>query len=89
MTTDVLIGIDVGTGSARAGVFDAAGRMLGLATHDIRMGTPRTDFAEQSSADIWSAVCRTVRGALKQADDSYLHSKMLLLSLGLDILSGL
>ncbi|MFH1748353.1 MAG: FGGY-family carbohydrate kinase [Planctomycetota bacterium] len=63
----VYIGIDVGTGSARAGVFDAGGRMLASATHEIRMWRPQTNFVEQSSEDIWRAVCAVVRQALVDA----------------------
>lgn len=58
-----LIGIDVGTGSARAAVFDEHGRCLGHHTHEIRMWKPDADFAEQSSEDIWTAVTKCVRGA--------------------------
>jgi FGGY-family pentulose kinase len=65
--TDVVIGIDVGTGSARAGVFDLAGRSLGRASRTIRMWRPQPEFVEQSSEDIWSAVCASVRDAIGQA----------------------
>ena len=61
------IGIDVGTGSARAGVFDAGGRLLGAAKHDIALFQEPGAIAEQSSEDIWSAVCRAVKGARDEA----------------------
>ena len=61
------IGIDVGTGSARAGVFDAQGTMLGLAKRDIALWREPGSIVEQSSADIWSAVCAAVRDAVAEA----------------------
>ncbi|HVL20506.1 MAG TPA: FGGY family carbohydrate kinase, partial [Amaricoccus sp.] len=61
------IGIDVGTGSARAGVFDAAGTMLGTAKRDIALWREAGSIVEQSSADIWAAVCASVRGAVAEA----------------------
>ncbi len=64
-----VIGVDVGTGSARAGVFDLDGRKLGSAAHEIRIWRPLPDHAEQSSDDIWGAVCRSVREALARAGD--------------------
>jgi FGGY-family pentulose kinase len=63
----VYIGVDVGTGSARAGVFDASGRMLGTAQHTIKMWRPCPGFVQQSSDDIWAKVCRSVRDALGRA----------------------
>lgn len=59
----VFLGIDVGTGSARAGVFDARGAMLGSGKHPIAMWRDG-DHVEQSSEDIWQAVCKAVRTAL-------------------------
>lgn len=59
------IGVDVGTGSARAGVFDENGRMTGCEKRDIRMWKPQPDFVEQSSADIWQSVCHCVKTAVK------------------------
>lgn len=61
------IGVDVGTGSARAGVFDAAGRMLASAKTDIRLWREAGDIAEQSSDDIWKAICACVREAVAAA----------------------
>ncbi|RYE34787.1 MAG: ribulokinase [Hyphomicrobiales bacterium] len=61
------IGIDVGTGSARAGIFDRTGRMLATAKRDIALYRDGPGIAEQSSADIWRAVCASVREAMGQA----------------------
>jgi len=63
----LFLGIDVGTGSARAGLFTATGRMLGSASLPIKLWKPAPDFVEQSSDDIWAACGRAARGALKQA----------------------
>lgn len=61
------IGIDVGTGSARAGIFDPSGRMVATARRDIALYRDGPDIAEQSSADIWQAVCSSVREAMANA----------------------
>jgi ribulose kinase len=49
------VGIDVGTGSVRAGLFDGAGARLGMGVSPIEIFRPREDFVEQSSDDIWRA----------------------------------
>lgn len=69
-TPSLFLGIDVGTGSARAGLFTANGRMLGSASQPIKMWKPQPDFVEQSSDDIWAACGRAVRLALKKAGAS-------------------
>jgi len=63
----VFIGVDVGTGSARAGVFNAEGALLASHSQDIQMWRDG-DNAEQSSDDIWNAVCACVTAAVAQAD---------------------
>lgn len=60
----VFIGIDVGTGSARAGIFDRAGTLLASAKRPIRIWREPGEIVEQSSADIWNAVCGSVREAI-------------------------
>ncbi|PJE29402.1 Ribulokinase [Pseudooceanicola marinus] len=64
---DLFIGVDVGTGSARAGVFDAAGALLATAKRDIDMHRNDAGHVEQSSAQVWEAVCASVREAMGQA----------------------
>jgi FGGY-family pentulose kinase/HAD superfamily hydrolase (TIGR01509 family) len=56
--------VDVGTGSARAGILDAGGRLAGRGEHPIVMNRPRPGHAEHDSEDVWRAVCRAVQGAL-------------------------
>jgi FGGY-family pentulose kinase len=59
-----VIGVDAGTGSVRAGIFDLQGRRLGYGARDITLWRPAEHFVEQSSDDIWSAACAAVREAL-------------------------
>ncbi len=68
ITDKVIIGVDVGTGSARAGVFSQDGKLLGSAAHAIAMNKPKPDFVEQDSENIWQSVCQSVRDALAKSN---------------------
>ncbi len=67
MATDAVIGIDVGTGSARAGLFSLDGTMLAQASRPIRAWRPQAGFVQQSTADIWASICASVRDAVAAA----------------------
>ncbi len=62
-----LIGVDVGTGSARAGVFDAAGGLLATARRPLAMHREDGGIVEQSSEQIWQAVCESVQESVTRA----------------------
>ncbi len=61
------VGVDVGTGSARAGVFDATGKLLAVAKRDITMWREAGDVVEQSSDQIWQAVRASVHEAVSSS----------------------
>ncbi|MGV1761130.1 FGGY-family carbohydrate kinase [Rhizobium sp. A22-96] len=67
MTASYFIGIDVGTGSARAGVFDASGHLLASAKRAITIWHEAGSIVEQSSEQIWKAVCDSVKEAVASA----------------------
>ena len=61
------IGVDVGTSSARAGVFDEAGTLLATARHPITVWHGAGSVVEQSSSEIWAACVASVRAAMAEA----------------------
>jgi D-ribulokinase len=61
------IGVDVGTSSARAGVFDESGMLLATARHPITTWHEAGNVVEQSSSDIWAACVASVRAAMAEA----------------------
>src|SRR6202044_2458459 len=65
---EAYIGVDVGTLSARAGVFDAAGQLIASARRPIAVWREPGDIVEQSSDNIWSAVTSAVREAVEASD---------------------
>jgi FGGY-family pentulose kinase len=64
---EFVIGVDVGTLSARAGIFNLGGSMMGMGSQPISISYPQADFVEQSSEDISEKTGLAIREALKQA----------------------
>lgn len=67
MNNPVFVGIDVGSASVRAGIFDTTGKRLGFAVRPIAQFHPRALFVEQSSSDIWTQTCAAMQEALRAA----------------------
>jgi D-ribulokinase len=63
--SEAYIGVDVGTLSARAGVFDRAGRLIASARRPIAIWREPGEIVEQSSDDIWRAATFAVREAVE------------------------
>lgn len=83
MPLPLYLGVDVGTGSARAGLFTSSGALLGTASHAIRTRHARDDHYEQSSGDIWRAVCACVRAAHVRARAAC-EEDVVVVALGID-----
>ena len=62
-----VVAVDVGTGSARAGIVDRRGEMRGRASFPIAMNRTAGRSAEHDSEDIWWAVSRAVTAARDEA----------------------
>ncbi|CEM31167.1 unnamed protein product [Vitrella brassicaformis CCMP3155] len=58
------VGVDVGTGSVRAAVFDIRGHSLSSASLPISTHTPLAEHYEQASDEIWQQCCNAVRQCL-------------------------
>ncbi|WP_336249474.1 FGGY-family carbohydrate kinase [Stomatohabitans albus] len=62
-----LLGIDMGTGGARAGVFSTTGTLKGVGTSEWETTYPRPGRAEQNPDDWWQCVVTAVRQAMDTA----------------------
>lgn len=71
--TALLAAVDVGTGSARAGIVSADGRLLGRAERAIDMRRTGANRAEHDSEQIWNAVCAALHAAIAEAGASPEH----------------
>ncbi|KAK1058360.1 hypothetical protein LTR12_000972 [Friedmanniomyces endolithicus] len=63
---DHFIGIDVGTGSARACIMNNKGDIVGLASENIGLWQPETGYYEQSTTNIWRCICSSIHRAMDQ-----------------------
>jgi xylulokinase len=70
MARDLTLSIDVGTGSARAALVDAAGTILHLASREYDQIVPAFGWAEQRVDDWWSGVVEAIRATLAAIPDA-------------------
>jgi ribulose kinase len=63
------LGIDVGTGSARAALVSTSGAVLASHTQNTQTWRDKRDARvfEQSTSDIWGAICTCVQTCLKES----------------------
>lgn len=59
------IGVDVGTGSARAGIFNERGESVSVYKKEITTWSYEEVFKEQSSEEIWENICFCVKKAVE------------------------
>ena len=65
---NLLLGIDVGTTSLKAGLFSPDGHCLGIEREEYRLDTPSVEKAQLDVNLYWEACVRTVRNLLKRTD---------------------
>lgn len=62
-----VLGLDIGTTSVKAGVFDLSGTCLGVGSQDYRLDTPTPDRVELDPERYWMAAGQVVRQAVSAA----------------------
>uniref|UniRef100_A0A671NDX6 FGGY carbohydrate kinase domain-containing protein n=1 Tax=Sinocyclocheilus anshuiensis TaxID=1608454 RepID=A0A671NDX6_9TELE len=62
------VGVDVGTASVRAALVTRDGHVTHTAEEPVNIWEPCADHYEQSSEDIWSKCCRTVKRVTQDID---------------------
>uniref|UniRef100_A0A0L0P251 FGGY-family pentulose kinase n=1 Tax=Candidozyma auris TaxID=498019 RepID=A0A0L0P251_CANAR len=61
------VGVDVGTGSARACIIDTNGLILGLCERPITRNELKRNHITQNSTEIWNAICFCVKSVLRDS----------------------
>ena len=62
-----LLSIDMGTESARVGIFDTAGTPLAFEATRYKLHHPRPGWAEQDPLEWWTCIVASVHGAMQHA----------------------
>ena len=67
MTTQYLLGIDQGTSSSRAIIYDARANVVASAQQEFRQIYPKSGWVEHDPEEIWASVRNTMQEALGKA----------------------
>ncbi len=70
MRRDLFLAIDVGTGSCRAALVDAGGRIHSIAHHEHDQIVPRHGWSEQRPAAWWEGTVAAIRAVLAGVPDA-------------------
>jgi sugar (pentulose or hexulose) kinase len=64
---DYLLGLDYGTGGAKACIINPAGEVLGFAFEEYPFFHDKPGWSEHDALGYWQAACRLIKGCLAQA----------------------
>lgn len=67
-TNNAVLGIDIGTTSAKAVLYDLEGRELATASSGYALSTPQPGWAEQDAEDVWRALVQALAEITERAD---------------------
>jgi len=70
MAQEFLLGIDIGTQSARAALLNFGGQIVASASTPLGLHNPQPGYAEQDPQEWWDATVSNIRQALARADIS-------------------
>jgi sugar (pentulose or hexulose) kinase len=59
----LLLGLDIGTTSVKAGIFDLSGECLSVHSQDYRLETPGPDLVQLEPDQYWKASCEVIQQA--------------------------
>lgn len=65
---DCVLGIDMGTGGARVGIFDLNGNPIVFCGEDYPLYTPASGRAEQDPGEWWDAICKASHRAIAESE---------------------
>jgi xylulokinase len=64
---DLLVGLDIGTSTVKAGLFDRLGNLLAVARAPQPIHSPQPGWAEQDPSDWWSGACQVLSSIMGSA----------------------
>jgi len=70
MMKELLLGIDIGTTSTKAVLFNSYGEILAQSLHEYQTSYPYPGWAEQNPTDWWDAACKTVHQVIDLSNRS-------------------
>lgn len=74
MPEQYVLGIDVGTSSAKIGLVTPDGSILRIASHPYPISSPYPGWAEQNAEDWWTAVVHAVRQIMDKINPAYVRA---------------
>jgi sugar (pentulose or hexulose) kinase len=77
---ELLLAIDAGTTSVKAGLFAPDGRCLGVGRQEYQLETPAADRVQLDPEVYWQACLKTVREAIRQSGVTHAQVKTLAVS---------
>ena len=65
---DCVLGVDMGTGGARVGIFDLKGNPIVFCEEPYPLYTPASGRAEQKPSEWWDSICKASKRAMAESD---------------------